>query len=175
MKGILFNEDLFPLVVSGEKTQTRRIKKGEKPRYEKGEIIYLKEPFYIVPGTNTAVTYKDDFKGEPPAIKFKWKNKLFMPAKYARHFIRITNIRNELLGDISGPDAIAEGCGLNWSRLKQRDQEIKARVEFFKLWIRINGRQSWADNPRVWVYDFEVFKDYISTEDLKDIDNARGI
>ena len=73
MKGINFIEPLFHKVVSGSKTQTRRIMKPQPdflsenfefakqndgkiilPRYKLGETLYLKEPYRIIyPGENT--------------------------------------------------------------------------------------------------------------------------
>ena len=42
-------------------------------------------------------------------LEEKWKNKLFMPEKYARYFIQITDIKIQKLHDISEKEAINEG------------------------------------------------------------------
>jgi hypothetical protein len=46
MKGICFIEEMFDLVIQGIKTQTRRIANG-KPRYNVGDLVYLKEPYKV--------------------------------------------------------------------------------------------------------------------------------
>jgi len=192
MKGILFKEDMFKLVVEGKKTQTRRIIKdvpgywdligkgitqltafikpgtGEMlnvyPRYRPWEIVYLKEPFFIpVPfvGFNT-ILYK--YLSAPTWVE-KWKNKLFMPEKYARYFILIKQVKVEKLCDISGPDAIAEGFGEK-TRIKglfKYGIYGKARIKFWKKWDEIHGTGSFIklsplEIPWVWVYEFELIK-----------------
>ena len=131
MKGICFIEPLFHLIIEGKKTQTRRMMtpqpdargtrttnvlfedyhgKEIKPRYKKGEILYLKEPYVDDLGIDKifykfnkdeAKTVSDIFRGT--GIKNPWKNKLFMPKSAARYFIKITDIRDERLQDITEP------------------------------------------------------------------------
>lgn len=135
MKGILFKEPLFNAIIEGRKTQTRRIIKPQpdargmrtsnvlfedwhgnkaKPRYNKGEVVYLKEP-YIDDLRMDKVFYKfnktdrKEIEREYTEIKNPWKNKLFMPADVARYFIKVTSVRAERIADISKEDAIAEG------------------------------------------------------------------
>ena len=142
---------------------------GIYPRYMPGETVYLKEPYFpIIDGD---IMYKfDNWKvshchGTPPPdiLNIAWKNKLFMPEKYARYFITITWVRIQRLDDISVSDAIAEG--------------LDSEQTFFDKWILINGMESYYKNPYVWVYEFELKEpeDTISAHDLKDIDNAKGI
>lgn len=161
MRGIMFTEDLFPKVVSGEKTMTRRIIKSQpdkrgvrttnvafedwhgrevKPRYKVGEILYLKEPCGRISGI---MFYKYDYpKGHKMRTDFAgWGNKLFMKAENARYKIQITDVRIERARSITEADAIAEG--------------FKSLAEFQNAWIRINGISSWKPNPYVFVYKFE--------------------
>lgn len=156
MKGICFKEPLFRKVVDGTKTQTRRIidlgiwskddltaeflKMRFKPRYKVGEIIYLKEPYAFDEEPPHKVVYAFD---ESPLVRSLnlWKNKLFMPEKYARHFIQITDVTAQRLHDITEADAIAEG--------------LTGISQFQSIWISIHGFSSWPDNPWVWKYTFE--------------------
>lgn len=145
MKGICFIEPLFHKVVSGEKTQTRRIIKFAceynhneyplhryadstfglvengyivldlvKPRYKVGEMLYLKEPYFVeseaygftFPTPIVHYKFGDEWKN------FPWKNKLFMPEKYARYFIEVLSVRAERLQDIFEEDCLKEGIYL---------------------------------------------------------------
>ncbi len=93
-----------------------------KPRYHIGETLYLKEPYKTVdapvfieygfdkPNPTYESGHISDFRGKG------YENKLFMPAGFAREFIRITGIKCERLLDISEEDCIAEGIETagNW-------------------------------------------------------------
>lgn len=179
MKGILFKPEMYDAVVSGKKTQTRRIalfKKDKnliafnlggikvlsKPRYNIGETVYLKEPYYIDDIDPDTVFYK--FSGLSD-FDYDWKNKLFMPESCARNFIKITKVSTERINDISESDCIAEGIeaftkdgsvtkygldGWEWPTMPRTEKDAYKR-----LWISINGKESWESNPFVFVYEFE--------------------
>jgi hypothetical protein len=109
-----------------------------RPKYQPNEILFLKEPYIPLEGLFPVFKYEEivpEFEGNP------WKNKLFMPEKYARYFIQITDVTAEHAHDITEADAIAEGC--------------KNRAEFEGLWMQINGISSWKLNPWVWKYTFK--------------------
>jgi hypothetical protein len=134
MKGICFIEPLFHEVAEGTKTQTRRIltpqplavfyglpiesydsKKGLKsasPRYKRGETLYLKEPYAFEADGQLVYKYSSC-----EANGYRWKNKLFMPEKYARYFIAITGVRAERLQYISDDDCLKEGIRLRYVEL----------------------------------------------------------
>ncbi|MDR2774019.1 MAG: hypothetical protein LBC19_04625 [Tannerella sp.] len=231
MKGINFIEPLFHRVVSGEKTQTRRIipcpvkayggiqavKKDGKiirvraldeneraikpgsddlewiltPRYNVGEILYIKEPYcqdcnYIENENskewkgNGRILYR--YRGDQisehakgSVCLGKWKNRLSMPAKFARYFIEITDVRAERLQDISDEDCIREGielydgydnlngyaCIAVWKKIKGVDffpPFDTPKQSYAALIDRINGKGTWESNPFVWVYDFKLVK-----------------
>jgi hypothetical protein len=148
---------------------------GLYPRYRTGEVVYLKEPY--IAWNHGPITYK--FQYFPGTKDHPWKNKLFMPEKYARYFIKITNVRCERLQDITEQDAIAEGITkseLNsnndcngykayWNYLTKCFQE--GAINSYKtLWDSINVKWNrkhddyrglmFEDNPYVWVYKFEL-------------------
>ena len=73
--------------------------------------------------------------------------------------IRITSIRQERLRDISEDDVVAEGHNLvRWA--SEGPEGWPATAEYAATWDRINTRKGtrWADNPLVWVLDFEVVR-----------------
>jgi hypothetical protein len=116
------------------------------PRFNEDEIIFIKEPYHIglngkpvyLYGRNDASKMADEING------VKWKNKMFMPEKYARHYIKITGIKVEPVMDITEQDAIKEGCN--------------SADEYARLWDKINKDLPFSSNPFVWVYDYELIK-----------------
>lgn len=106
---------------------------------------------------------------------WKWKPSIFMPRRASRITLEITNIRVERLNDISEEDAISEGIvGINvpsggddyydyWRNyaIPQNREDlfpwfISKPIQSFKsLWESINGKDSWEQNPFVWVIEFK--------------------
>ena len=189
MKGICFKEPLFHATVRGSKTQTRRIMRpqpddgqiwnsilglGIKPRYKKGELLYLKEPY--IDDLNMDKTYfkysPDDVKevgewlkmqaGEVKSAKKIWKNKLFMPQSEARYFIKITDVRVERLQEITEDDCIKEGIEMNnyphrgWYWMEGYYSTDDPILAYERLIDKINGKGTWESNPFVFVYDYEL-------------------
>jgi hypothetical protein len=199
MKSIIFSEPLFHAVIAGRKTQERRIVKPQpdyfthdeykyplkstksgigkdiNPRYKIGNILYLKEPYHISNLMVQVTEYKYGSDLPKEVIeRAKWRNLLFMPAKYARYFIKITGVRCERLQDISDEDCLKEGveplCMSATQIIQQgqlyRDYLCKSK-DFFQdgltlkksyasLLDSINGAGTWEKNPFVWIYDFEL-------------------
>lgn len=96
-----------------------------------------------------------------------------MPKEACRIFLKLKSIRIERLNDITESDAIAEGIE-RWTeeRMKSKPTHYKVYFQNCKpedlmsytsdpidsyetLWQKINGEKSWAENPFVWVYEFE--------------------
>ena len=73
--------------------------------------------------------------------------------------IRITSIRQERLQDISKDDVVAEGVGAyTFAAGILSENPPDPRWKFIERWDTINTRAGdrWADNPLVWVLDFEL-------------------
>lgn len=188
MKGILFKEELFKQILLGNKKETRRIVNPPKsnnynfsgildekefllnlsvpdgyenftakPRYKKGEIVYLKEPYYDY--GNGVIWYAFDFNLDDRK-KTSWSNKLFMPEKTARYFVKIDDVRLENLQDITRSSIRREGliCPKHlWSDDLDYNYRNWYIDEWIKLWDKINGKTfPWKSNPPVWVYDFSL-------------------
>ena len=211
MKGICFIEPLHDKTVKGIKVQTRRIINPQpleivcstiidnkllfeardendvlvfiKPRYNVGDILYLKEPyiddsdmFFTAYPIHETLTYNSGTTlyqyGNDTSIldsiygdKVKWKNKLFMGAKYARLFVEITVVRGERLQDISNEDCIKEGVeeernwsnGTEWFTYCNGTHSFDTPRAAYKALINsIDGKDTWDNNPWVWVYDYEL-------------------
>lgn len=77
----------------------------------------------------------------------KWTPSIHMPRVASRIALEITAVRVERLQDISEEDAKAEG-------IERRALDPWNRTAFMRLWQGINGPESWANNPWVWVVEF---------------------
>ena len=168
MKSIQFKPFLIERIIEGKKTETRRLVKNKtKPRYKVGETVYIKEKLYR--NVDNGISFED---GEPiPDTNWGWKRNvlspMFMPAKYARLFLRIIGIKTERLHDITEADAIAEGIfltdyGWSWKESpKEYEFFITPRIAFANLWESIHGDNEstcWCSGPEVFVYKFEVIE-----------------
>lgn len=126
-------KDTFNQVLSGNKTVTRRIVKyGE----------FLNGP--AVQNNRYAIKWHvgREYAVQPGRMK-KGLGK-----------IKVTAIRKERLGDITGSDAARE---LGWDLTKQDElNEHTALAAFQELWDKIhkNKGMRWDDDPWVWVIDF---------------------
>ena len=112
----------------------------------------------------------------------KWKPSIFMPKEAARIFLRVTDVRCERLQEITKEDAIAEGIEVvgeyytqpypngpkenirplyNDFTARKNPREIigptyfSATDSYHSLWNKINGKDSWNQNPWVWKITFE--------------------
>lgn len=141
--------------------------------YELGDVIWVRESFYtfsnwdhwkprMLKSVNVEVFYTADLQNDyisKPLHRGKTRPNIFLPAAYARIFLKIKSIRVERLQDISNDDSIAEGVYehvdggfMNYLFTAGR---VCAQVSFESLWRKINGKESWKQNPFVWVYEFE--------------------
>ena len=91
----------------------------------------------------------------------------FVAAEYMPHQIRITGIREEPLQDIPFEDCEREGLLKieatatriqRWT-FKGAKRDWVSRKEAFRVLIgKVSGRKVWQQNPRVYVYSFELVK-----------------
>jgi len=153
-----------------------------KPRYKVGERVYLKEPYCLDCDfiqhefskewkANGKIRYK--YSGDELSELSRlvggfnrWENKLFMPEKYARYFIEITDVHCERLQDISDEDCLKEGIKpipqkyngafiYNYGRCNCENTPKRAYAALFD---KINGKGTWEKNPFVWVYSYKLVK-----------------
>lgn len=76
-----------------------------------------------------------------------WKPSIHMPKEACRLFLKIKSIRVSRIQEIGDDEICAEGLG--------KVKYSEAYGEFKKLWELINGKDSWNQNPWVWVIEFE--------------------
>lgn len=164
----MFNDryGLTAAVLSGRKTQTR----SNSCRYKVGEVVAI------------AQSYKDlGYNPQSPDISPKdwrivrgtlgqskgWNNKMFVRADACKHHILITDVHVERLQDISREDCMKEGIIAELDPLENGRPAYDytydynhyfdtPREAYATLIDKVNGKGTWASNPMVWVYDFEL-------------------
>ena len=89
-----------------------------------------------------------------------WHPSLHMFKKYARLWLRITNVRVERVQEISDGDVAAEGVEWGVSYDISDTQYSPAQKAFRRLWDSLNAKRGypWESNPWVWVIGFEKAK-----------------
>lgn len=97
-----------------------------------------------------------------------WTNKMFVKADLMISHIRITDIKIERLQDISDEDCLKEGiykgqCGsadTHFMDVYYYKGDIQPyctpRDAFAELIDKVSGKGTWASNPYVFVYEFEL-------------------
>lgn len=140
-----------------------------KPRYEVGDILFLKEPYHLLGEDETGIDiiYKYDDNDAK-----KWANKLFMPQRYARYFARVTDVKLERLYSISDEDCMKEGVDVRYYdepfelitepyeamnyQTMEYDFDLTYQESYFSLFRFANKIPKSREVPDqfVWVYDF---------------------
>jgi len=106
-----------------------------------------------------AVTHMADvYKAEKSLWMGKTRPSIFMPRKYSRLTLEITNIRVERVQDISTHDAYWEG--VEDCDVFGHDDCFYGTVgrvcSFERLWDKMHGKKyPWSSNPWVWVIEFK--------------------
>jgi hypothetical protein len=137
-KPILMKPFLVNRVLSGNKSQTRRIVKGDITRLEQlfdyndkdtpslietynhpkglvkpycmvGDVLWVRETFWTF---NNVTVYKAD-NPNGSAVAKKWNPSLFMPKDRCRLWLKVKSVHVEELHNISDADAIKEGIEIH--------------------------------------------------------------
>lgn len=148
------------------------------PYGQVGDVLWVRETFREIQQDSGGPRY--EYKAtETINLTDKWKPSIFMPKAACRIFLKITNIRVEKLHDITGSDAMKEGVripvngknvivnitdkykaidfmphGVLTKQFKPTQTEW-LKAFFFELWCKINGKESYQQNPWLWVISFE--------------------
>lgn len=106
------------------------------------------------------IFYKRTDKPQP------FKPSIHMPKEAARIWLQVEDVRVERLHDISENDAINEGIdrrlepsapnGIHYKHYLKDKWGPSPKHSFETLWHSINGKESWDNNPWVWVISFKV-------------------
>lgn len=173
---ILFNAAMVNAILSGTKTQTRRIVKPQPdvvdydtdlvmqftsddqrlgrlgkvincPYGEIGDQLWVRETFGLAGDKdNHVLHYRATHYRD--GKNMGWKPSIHMPRWASRIQLEITNISIEHLKSITYSDAVSEGTTYEKGYTDPRDA-------YKRLWESINGEGSWEVNPWVWVIEFK--------------------
>lgn len=142
------------------------------PKYKVGEVLSIAQRYKDVVGKRdeaqeTLGLYKIGEKYlTMEEMGAGWNNKLFVRADLMPHHIRITDIKIERLQNISDEDCFKEGI-FKWDA-GQKDIPFYSfhnadipdynnpRDAFAELIDKVSGKGTWASNPYVFVYEFEL-------------------
>ena len=175
---ILFSAPMVRAILSGAKTQTRRIVKNAHMMSVDGELVpiaafcpygqpggrlWVRETFACVCTQEMRyVEYKADrsladFDGYDNPAGGRWRPSIHMPRWASRITLEITDVRVERLQDISEADAVAEGARPTLAPLDtvRLGAAGTAKEGFRQIWESINGPGSWDANPWVWAIEFK--------------------
>ena len=176
---IIFSAPMVREILSGAKTQTRRI---VKPRHmatvyaeqfpiltmcpfgKPGDRLWVRETWKHIEGgaiydasgcTIDAFDPETIYRADRPNQSGPWMSPIHMPRWASRITLEITDVRVERLQDISGMDAKREGVSVP-AHIPEDGADLDyARRGFRRLWEEIHGGGSWEKNPWVWVIEFK--------------------
>ena len=110
-----------------------------------------------------------DFFQQYPKASLKWRPSIHMPKSAARIFLLNKRVRVEQLHSITESDALNEGVEFFDKKLQGGELrtfykdylhedgfKYSSRESFISLWKKINGEESWNQNPWVWVVEFKL-------------------
>ena len=130
--------------------------------YKVGEIVAIQQAYKDIP----AVVFSSSYDCRKLDTTAGWNNKMFVNAKYMPHHIRITDVKMELLQDISDEECMREGVVFSNKHCCEYgipDYPHKGffywhtpREAFAALIDKVSGRGTWQSNPLVWAYSFEL-------------------
>lgn len=132
------------------------------PHYKVGEVVAVAQSYNSF--------YDDTYNPVLFPAGAGWDNKMFVRADLMPHQIRITGIKCEQLQDISDEDCLKEGInasnsheigyGIPWVYEFAGSKMVyyTPREAFASLIEKVSGRGTWASNPWVVAYEFELVK-----------------
>lgn len=180
---IMFSSPMVRAILSGGKTQTRRvirhqpnpIKCGEGygsylridrrfiedrcPHGVPGDQLWVKETFFFdnyMDENHSPVSEGPFYLADFPGgnDELKWTPSIFMPRCFSRISLLITDVRVQRIQDISERDAFAEGIEPGEHH---EDSDIGPIDHFMGLWDSINAKRgfNWDSNPWTWAITFK--------------------
>lgn len=137
-----------------------------KSKYNIGDVVAVAQSYRQV-GYNFLSTKISTFDLLELVQSQGYDNKMFVKAELMPHQIEITGVKVERLQDINDKDCIAEGIikyanGI-YTYVENGEKIYRLRLDtprkaYAALIDSISGKGSWATNPYVFVYEFQLIK-----------------
>lgn len=138
-----------------------------RPRYNVGEIVAIAQAYKDILETLPEPYRRKSDGWISPEISesIGFRNKLYVKPILMPLQIKILGVRAERLQDISNEDCIKEGIeeernwgnGTEWFTYCNGTHSFDTPREAYKALINsIDGKDTWDNNPWVWVYDYEL-------------------
>ena len=140
------------------------------PKYNVGEVVAVAQSYRDCGGfSEFGKSRWEIIAASVGADNGGWNNKMFVRSDLMPHQIRITDVRIERLQDISDEDCLKEGVRkvVNENGIYVQYYVGKGdnacsfenpREAFAHLINKVSRKDVWAENPYVFVYDFEAIK-----------------
>lgn len=160
--GLMFKAPLVRAILSGQKTQTRRILKNQQsydidkcPLGQPGDRIYVRETFgHFERNEDFKQDCKCFYRADGDCVDLHpWRPAIHMPKWAARIWLEITGVRVERLQEITEADCIAEGATGGHGAIPNYDYSATPLEHFRHIWESTGA--DWAAKPWVWVIDFK--------------------
>lgn len=136
----------------------------------RGDRLWVRETWQRLTNNGIRIVYRAD--GEDPRTgwddvpaesrpKMTWQPSIFLRRADSRISLGIERVRVERLHDLTADAARAEGVTVGEpvpTTINGKPGQVTyfdPVVAFCHLWCAINGRDSWAANPWVWVIEFQ--------------------
>jgi hypothetical protein len=143
----------------------------KNPYGQPGDALWVRESYCPEYFDDKTHGYKADWNKYAAELmnQPKWKPSIHMPKAACRIWLMVESVSLERLEDITEEGAISEGVregtsGLypgttywNYMQTKTGGVVYDSPIHSFRsLWESINGLDSWATNPWVWVVKYRV-------------------
>ena len=132
-----------------------------KPPYQPGDILYVRETWGEGYEEGTYIYRADDKLAGLPTFKESSKliyhPSIHMPKEVARIWLKVTDVRVELLQEITSEQIGREGVEVEYPHVLNGEEK---RYAFSTIWnstIKKSDldRYGWDANPWVWIIEFE--------------------
>ena len=159
------------LDVEENQNENRRAIIKKYSRYQVGEIVAVAQSYESMANggyLDRMTVPADNAVGFELKLEYcggGYKNKMFVSADLMPHHIYITDIKIELLQDISDEDCLKEGLdwiigtpGIlkKWTFFGTKKTWNTRREAFAALIDKVSGKGTWENNPYVFAYSFKL-------------------
>lgn len=154
-----------------------------RPQWRVGEVVAVAQSYQSVFNEADKKGYWNDeyadFRNTITHNHAGWNNKMFVKAELMPRRIQITDITLQHLQDITDEDCLKEGVvedvhhigGAVMKKYYPAPEYVKAMLEigwekvfdtpkeaFAYLIDRVSGKDTWSNNPYVFVYEFKLIR-----------------